>query len=132
PSATAIPADIEIEFVLATKAPDGKCFNGITRTVSSSTFSKKNGFIQLEDVINGNDVYKGLWPNQNYMNVIVAENLGNAAGYTFLPGSFNGTNMYGSIWINPTYVGRIGTGTEVRSRTLTHEVGHWLNLNHVW
>lgn len=132
PSATAIPADIEIEFVLATKAPDGKCFNGITRTVSSSTFSTKNGFIQLEDVINGNDVYRGLWPNQNYMNVIVAENLGNAAGYTFLPGSFNGTNMYGSIWINPTYVGRIGTGTEVRSRTLTHEVGHWLNLNHVW
>lgn len=132
PSAVATPADIEIEFVLATKAPNGACFRGITRTVSPTTFSTENGFVQLDAVINGNDVYRGNWSNQNYMSIIVAENLGTAAGYTFLPGSFNGTNMYGSIWINPTYVGRIGTGSEVRSRTLTHEVGHWLNLMHVW
>lgn len=132
PNAVATPANIEIRFVLATKAPDGTCFNGVTRTVSASTFSTDNGFVQLDAVIHGNDVYRGLWPNKNYMNIIVAQNLGNAAGYTFLPGSFNGTNMYGSIWVNPTYVGRIGTGSEVRSRTLTHEVGHWLNLNHVW
>ncbi len=132
PNPAAIPADIEIEFVLATKAPDGTCFNGITRTVSPTTFSTKDGFVQLQAVMNGNDVFRGMWPAKNYMNIIVVLNLGSAAGYTFLPASFNSDNMYGSIWLNPTYVGRIGTGSEVRSRTLTHEVGHWLNLYHTW
>lgn len=132
PNAVATPADIGIHFVLAKKAPDGTCFNGITRTVSPTTFSTSNGFVQLDALINGNDIYRNLWPSNNYLNIIVVENLGSAAGYTFLPGSFNGSNMYGSIWVNPTYVGRIGSGSEIRSRTLTHEVGHWLNLNHVW
>lgn len=132
PSPAAIPADIEIEFVLATKAPDGTCFNGVTRTVSPTTFSTKDGFVQLDAVMNGNDVYRGVWPAKNYMNVLVVGNLGSAAGYTFLPASFNSDNMYGSIWINPTYVGRIGTGSITRSRTMTHEVGHWLNLYHTW
>jgi PKD repeat protein len=30
------------------------------------------------------------------------------------------------------YVGSIGTGSASRSRALTHEVGHWLNLAHTW
>lgn len=132
PNAFATAADIEIEFVLATKAPDGTCFNGITRTISPTTFSTADGFVQLDAVKNGNDVYRGIWPAMNYMNVIVAKNIGSAAGYTFLPPSFNQENMYGSIWMNSTYVGRIGTGSEARSRTLTHEVGHWLNLYHTW
>lgn len=132
PNAVATPTDIEIEFVLATKAPDGTCFNGITRTVSPTTFSTSDGFIQLDAVKAGNDVYRGMWPAKNYMNIIVVKNLGSAAGYTFKPASFNSDNMYGSIWMNPTYVGSIGTGSAVRSRTLTHEVGHWLNLDHTW
>ena len=31
-----IVADIEINFVLATQAPDGSCFNGVTRTYSQT------------------------------------------------------------------------------------------------
>jgi PKD repeat protein len=30
------------------------------------------------------------------------------------------------------YTGSIGTSSISRSRTLTHEVGHWLNLDHCW
>lgn len=30
------------------------------------------------------------------------------------------------------YVGSIGTGNNFVSRVLTHETGHWLNLQHVW
>ena len=38
-----MPADIEIEFQLATKAPNGQCFSGITRTLSPLTNSGANG-----------------------------------------------------------------------------------------
>ncbi|MBN9292866.1 MAG: T9SS type A sorting domain-containing protein [Flavobacteriia bacterium] len=132
PNAVATPADIEVEFVLATKAPDGTCFNGITRTISPKTITSGDGFVQLDEVIHGNDVYKGIWPSKNYMNVIVVKNSNNTGGYTFMPGSFNPDNMYASIWVNCDYVGRFGTSTENKSRVLTHEVGHWLNLHHTW
>lgn len=132
PNAVATPADIEVEFVLAQKAPDGTCFNGITRTVSHKTSSTGDGFVQLDEVINNNDIYRGIWPAKNYMNVIVVANSNNTGGYTFMPGSFNLENMYGSIWVNANYVGRFGTSAEGRSRVMTHEVGHWLNLHHVW
>src|SRR5690606_1435743 len=37
-----------------------------------------------------------------------------------------------AIVILHNYVGSIGTGNSFRSRALTHEVGHWFNLPHVW
>ena len=40
--------------------------------------------------------------------------------------------MTNGIWILHDYVGSIGTGTTGKSRALTHEVGHWLNLDHLW
>ena len=43
PSATCTPADIDVEFVLATKAPNGNCFNGITRTNSPNTIEPSGG-----------------------------------------------------------------------------------------
>jgi len=30
------------------------------------------------------------------------------------------------------YIGSIGTGNTITSRAFTHEVGHWLNLDHTW
>ena len=42
-----MPADIEIEFQLATKAPNGQCFSGITRTQSPLTNSGANGQNQV-------------------------------------------------------------------------------------
>ncbi len=38
-----MPADIEIEFVLATKAPNGQCFSGITRTQNALTNDGSSG-----------------------------------------------------------------------------------------
>ncbi len=60
PSATCTPADIEIEFVLATKAPNNSCFNGITRTQDAKTVAptaQNGGFQQVTAIKNGNDVY---------------------------------------------------------------------------
>ena len=131
-----ITADIEIEFALARKAPNGACFTGITRTVTPLTFDGSDGQSQVNAVITGNDVYQGIWPHDEYLNIYVCSDIGGAAGYTFKPsGSSNASSssmFYNGIFLLQNYTGSIGTSSTYTSRTLTHEVGHWLNLNHVW
>jgi PKD repeat protein len=130
-SFSGMPADAEIEFALATIAPNGDCFNGVTRTYSYYTYLGNDGSDQIQAVIDGNDVYNGNWPGDEYLNIYVAVDIGGAAGYTTNPG-WSGTGMGNGIWIQHGYVGTIGTGSVSRSRSLTHEVGHWLNLDHCW
>jgi PKD repeat protein len=132
-NATCFPADIEVEFVLATKAPNGTCFSGITRTQSVNTVEPSGGgSAQVTSIRNGNNVFNGEWPGNKYLNIFVAKEIGGAAGYTMLPGSWSSTSMTNGIWILHNYVGAIGTGSVNTSRALTHEVGHWLNLPHTW
>lgn len=131
-----MPADVEIEFKLATVAPNGNCFNGITRTVSSLTNNGSDGENQVQAIVNGNNVYQGVWQHNRYLNIYIANNIGGAAGYTYLPNGGSGASVsnmyYNGIFVLEDYVGSIGTSTVDKSRTLTHEVGHWLNLPHVW
>ena len=126
-----MPADVEIEFVFATKAPNGACFSGITRTKNPITFDGASGQDIRSAIISGNDVYNGTWPGNRYLNIMVCDDIGGAAGYTYLPGS-QGSSMGNGIYVLQNYVGSFGTGSVSRSRTLTHEVGHWLNLPHTW
>ncbi len=132
-----MPADIEIEFVLATIAPNGQCFSGITHTQSPVTNDTQNdsydGQDQVNAIINGNDVYQGNWNPSNYLNVIICKSIGGAGGYTFNPMWGTGNNMYyNSVFVLSNYIGEIGTSSPFTARTLTHEVGHWLNLSHTW
>ena len=127
-----MPADIEIEFQLATKAPNGQCFSGITRTQSPLTNSGANGQNQVSAIIAGNDVYNGTWPGNKYLNIFVVNDADGAAGYTTNPSNWSGSSMTNGIWVLHDYVGAIGTSDTYSSRTLTHEVGHWLNLDHLW
>jgi PKD repeat protein len=126
------PADVEVEFVYATKAPNGACFSGITRTKSMLTFDGSDGSGQVNAIVAGNDVYNGQWPGNKYLNIFICDDIGGAAGYTYLPSNWNGTSMKNGIWALQNYVGSFGTSSVNTSRTLTHEVGHWLNLPHVW
>ena len=114
-----IMADVEIEFVIATKAPNGQCFSGITRTQSETTF-ESSGTNQRNAVINGNDVYQGEWYGDEYMNVFIVANADGAGGYTSFP---NSTGMRNGIWL---------LYSQFRNRIFSHEVGHWLNLPHIW
>lgn len=127
-------ADVEIEFVLATKAPNGTCFSGITRTQSplTSVTSSSQGGDQVDAIVAGNNVYNNQWPGNKYMNVFICKSIGGAAGYTTKPSSWSGTAMTNGIWVLSDYVGSIGTSSDYTSRTLTHEAGHWLNLSHTW
>jgi PKD repeat protein len=130
-------ADVEIEFALATKAPNGVCFEGITRTRSPRTVDTDsdnfNGFDQIDAIVAGNDIYQGYWDPSKYLNIFVCKSIGGAAGYTNYPSSFYAGSMYGNgIFSLSNYVGSIGTSSDYTSRTLTHEVGHWINLPHTW
>ena len=58
PDFQGMPADVDIEFRLATKAPDGSCFSGITRTESPLTLDGSDGQDQVDAIINGNDIYR--------------------------------------------------------------------------
>jgi PKD repeat protein len=132
PDFQGMPTDAEIEFVLATKSPNGNCFKGITRTLSPLSYQGADGNAQVTAIKNGNDVYQGNWAGNKYMNVFICGEIGGAAGYTTNPSGFSGSSMTNGIWILHNYVGSIGTSSENASRALTHEVGHWLNLSHTW
>lgn len=111
-----IIADSEIQFKLAQLDPNGNCTDGITRTVSSLTYS-------------ANDNVKGLikWPSNKYFNIWVVENIASgAAGYAYYPG-VNTAND--GVVMRYDYT---GVGSNYNIRSLTHEAGHWLNLPHTW
>ncbi|MGM0650996.1 MAG: M43 family zinc metalloprotease [Bacteroidota bacterium] len=116
-----LATDSQIEFRLAKIDPSGNCTNGVTRTESHLT---TNGGESIKDIAPG-------WPRASYMNVWVVRSIGNSvAGYAYYPGTVE--DGRDGIVIGHTYVGSIGTGSTGGSRTLTHEVGHWLNLAHPW
>ena len=128
-------ADVEMRFVFATVAPNGACFSGITRTVSTLTNNGSDGEAQVAAVVSGNNVYQGIWPHNRYLNIYIAKDIGGAAGYTFNPnngGTAQQQMYYNGVFALHNYTGSIGTSNVTNSRTLTHEVGHWLNLSHVW
>ncbi len=127
-----LPADVEIEFALATIAPNGACFSGITHTQNPITNDGSDGVAQVQAIIAGNDVYNGQFPGDEYLNIFICGDIGGAAGYTYNPSNWGGTSMANGIWVLHNYVGSIGTSSTYSSRTLTHEVGHWLNLSHTW
>lgn len=118
-----IVANIDIEFRLATIDPNGNCTEGITRTVSELTYSADNNVKELIS-----------WPRNKYLNIWIVDNISfGAGGYAYLPGSAPGAQNDGIVVIN-TQFGSIGTsnGSNFSARTLTHEIGHFLNLEHPW
>lgn len=120
PAFQGIAADAEIEFRLANLDPNGNCTNGIDRIYSYETYVGDDG-----SKLNS-------WPRSDYLNVWVVKNINSgAAGYAYLPGGAPSAAVDGIIILSQ-YVGSIGTGNVSTSRALTHEIGHFLNLQHVW
>ena len=118
-----LPSDIEIEFRLATIAPNGECFSGITRTQNALSNDGSDGNAQVNAIISGNNVYNGQWPGDEYLNIFICGEIGGAAGYTYTPSNWIGSSMANGIWVLHNYVGSIGTSSTYSSRTLTLECG---------
>ncbi|RLD26401.1 MAG: hypothetical protein DRI54_02930 [Bacteroidetes bacterium] len=104
-----------IQFRLATKDPSGNCHSGITRTFSTETLIGDHATQLLIQ-----------WPRNKYLNVWVVRNIeSGAAAYSRYPSAVNNNPSYDGIVNRYDYLG-------ANERTLTHEVGHWINLRHVW
>ncbi len=123
-----IAADCEIEFCLTSTDPNGNNTNGITRTqTSQSSFSMQGD--PVKDASSGG---KDAWPNDDYLNIWVC-NLGSSLlGYATPP--FGNIGSDDGVVICYNYFGTQGTVQSPynKGRTTTHEVGHWLNLEHLW
>ena len=126
---TSIAADCEIEFCLATVDPNGNNTNGITRTqTSNSSFS-----LQSNDVKSTTSGGKDAWPNDDYLNIWVCNLSGGILGYATPPSGW-GISQNDGVVIGYSYFGTTGTvqAPYNKGRTATHEVVHWLNLDHTW
>ena len=69
-------------------------------------------------------------PSKN-LNIWVGNIGGGILGYAQFPGGSAATD---GVVIGPNYVGRTGyvSAPFNKGRTATHEVGHWMNLRHIW
>ena len=119
-------ADTEIEFCMATVDPNGAATNGITRTSTSTTAFGTND--QMKYNSSGG---KDAWPADSYLNMWSCDISGGILGYAQFPGGPDATD---GVVMDYQYFGTIGTATAPfdLGRTATHEVGHWLNLRHIW
>jgi PKD repeat protein len=122
PSMIPFIADSKIEFRLPTKDPDGNCTDGIDRIYSHKTNQA------------GDDSKLNQWPRDKYLNVWVVRTIASgAAGYAYYPSATTGIAFTrDGIIILHNYVGSIGTSQPSNQSALTHEIGHYLNLAHVW
>jgi pregnancy-associated plasma protein-A len=123
---SAITADARIQFALATTDPSGNPANGITRTATTQTsFGTDDGV--KSSVTGGADP----WPSNQYLNLWVCNLGGGLLGYAQFPGA--GEAVDGVVILNIAF-GTTGTAEPPYNlgRTATHEIGHWLNLIHVW
>ena len=120
-----IIGNTNVTYKLARIDPNGNCTEGITRTYWEGTSS-------------GNDDAKQVifWDDTSYLNIWVVKSIDpsiGAAAYTYVP-STGGPSFRHGIIANHEYVGSIGTGSNssyVR-HTLSHECGHFFNLEHTW
>ena len=121
-----IVGNAQVKFRLADRDPDGRPTNGITRTkTSAGPFG--TGDAVKSDARGG----KSPWPTKRYLNMWVCNLAGGLLGYAQFPG---GPARTDGVVILQSAFGTHGTAQAPfdKGRTTTHEVGHYLNLFHIF
>jgi hypothetical protein len=119
-------ADAEITFCLAGKDPNGATTTGIIRKSTTVTSFSDNDGVKYSS--SGGD---NAWPSSSYLNLWVCNLGGGLLGYAQFPGGPAATD--GVVILYSSFGrGYSTTAPYDKGRTATHEVGHWLNLRHIW
>jgi hypothetical protein len=124
----------DIKFMLAHKDPLGNCTSGILHHYNTNTNWNQ---ASPAYVYSGTGV--GQWNPTKYLNIYVVNSIcpntatcsssgGIIVGYTYKPGTVSTGNPADAFVIRASWVNSNITNT----RSLSHEIGHWLGLSHPW
>ena len=125
----------DIKFMLAHRDPLGNCTNGIVHHYNTNT-----NWNQAAPNYAYSGTAAGMWNPTKYLNVYVVNQVcassntcascasGCVVGYTYKPGTWASGSPADVFVIRSSWVNNNITNT----RSLSHEIGHWLNLSHTW
>jgi len=125
-----VAANTEIQFCLAQRKPDGTATTGINRVNGAQDFWTINQ-------INATLKPSTIWDRNQYLNiwsVVFGGTDGSVLGFAQFPGGLATTD---GVVLKHSSIGSVALpnpagGNYARGRTATHEIGHWLNLRHIW
>ena len=127
--------DALVEFALARRDPRGLATSGITRTWTPLASFPYDGSAaataRLDALVKSGEHGALAWPREHYLNLWVCPLGGGLLGYAQFPGGAAATD---GVVVRSSAFGRTGSlaADYALGRTCTHEVGHWLDLLHVW
>lgn len=135
-------SDCLVEFRLAVRDPNCMPTTGITRTSTPVTQFSAPSTEAAQLLLSGNPVKSAVagghdaWPADKYLNIWVCRLAPLSPGFSLLGySSFPGypANVDGVV-IDYRFFGTSGTVSSPFNlgRTATHEIGHWMNLFHIW
>jgi hypothetical protein len=141
-----VAADARIEFRLTCVDPNGNPTNGIHRVQTATNpftvqFSGNSINEQATGIKFTAQGGTDAWPTDRYLNIWVCNIApnpgpggGQLTGYGQFPADYaSKPNTDGIVVLNTAFgtVGNVNFLTDL-GRTATHEVGHWLDLFHIW
>ena len=121
-----LTADARVEFFLANVDPNGAPSTGINRRQTTVASFGSDDAVKSQATGGAS-----AWPADRYLNIWVCQLGGGLLGYAQFPGGPAATD---GVVILQSAFGTTGTAAPPfhLGRTATHEIGHWLNLNHIW
>lgn len=121
-----VAGDARIAFCLAKQDPDGKPTTGIVRK-----YTRETEFFADDKMKSSKTGGDEPWDPSKYLNIWVCNLFGRTLGYASMPG---GDPALDGVVIQAHYFGneKFAIPPFNKGRTLTHEMGHWLGLKHLW